>query len=159
VALQHLGDARRALGDIDGALDALEAAHRADPDDPAIANNLAWALLEHPARWPEAERLVRTALTRDPPRRAYYLDTLGMLLLRQARPGDALDAFRQALADPELSDPRAREAVGRHAADALRWLEAAGAGESCTDGGSPPASRGGKGGESKDDLGLFEIVC
>ena len=80
------------------------------PDDPGAANNLAWALLQDPVRWPEAEPIIEGALARRPEPRGYYLDTLGALLLRKGDGQGALDAFRAALADPALTDggPRAR---------------------------------------------------
>src|SRR5262249_41264952 len=43
----NLGDAELAQGAIDAAVAAYETARAASPDDPAIANNLAWALLQH----------------------------------------------------------------------------------------------------------------
>lgn len=130
-ALVNLGDARLALGDLEAALAVYERARAAAPDDPAVANNLAWALLQHPARWPEAEPVIRRALARDPEPRGYYLDTLGVLLLRKGEGRSALDAFRTALADPGLRDPRVRALVLRHAAEALDRLGDPGAAAGC----------------------------
>jgi tetratricopeptide (TPR) repeat protein len=121
-ALVNLGDAERARGAIDAAITAYEAARAQRPDDPGIANNLAWTLLQHPRRWPEAEPLVRAALVQDPEPRGYYLDTLGFALLRKGLPADALDAFRAALADPALRDASTRALVITHAGDALARL-------------------------------------
>ena len=67
------------------------------PEDPGAANNLAWALLQDPVRWPEAEPVIQAALARRPEPRGYYLDTLGALLLRKGDDRAALDAFRAAL--------------------------------------------------------------
>jgi tetratricopeptide (TPR) repeat protein len=117
-ALVNLGDARLALGEVGGAIDAYERAVRVAPDDPAAANNLAWALLQDPVRWPEAETIIRGALARQPEPRGYYLDTLGTLLLRKGDGLAALDAFRAALADPALTDRAARAMVLEHAAEA-----------------------------------------
>jgi tetratricopeptide (TPR) repeat protein len=130
-ALVNLGDAERARGAIDAAIVAYEAARVQRPDDPAIANNLAWALLQHPERWPEAEPLVRAALARDPEPRGYYLDTLGFALLRKGQPGEALDAFRAALADPGLHDAATRALVVTHAGDALVQLGQGAAAQRC----------------------------
>ena len=118
----NLGDGRLALGERDAAIAAYEAAWRASPDDPAIANNLAWALLQHAERWREAEPVIRAALARDPRPRGYYLDTLGMLLLHQGEVGGALEAFRAALADQDLHDRTTRALVARHAGQALVGL-------------------------------------
>jgi tetratricopeptide (TPR) repeat protein len=115
----NLGDARLALGRVEDAIAAYEAARAAGPDDPGLLNNLAWALLQHETRWPEAEPLIHRALALGPEPRGYYLDTLGVLRLRQAQPREALVAFREALADGGLADPAVRALVLRHAGDAL----------------------------------------
>jgi len=127
----NLGDAELAQGAIDAAIAAYEAALTASPDDPAIANNLAWALLQHRERWPEAEPLVRGALARDPEPRGYYLDTLGLALLERGAAREALDAFRAALHDTGLRDGATRALVLRHAGDALARLGDARAAERC----------------------------
>jgi tetratricopeptide (TPR) repeat protein len=121
-ALVNLGDARLALGDVPGAIDAYERAVAAAPDDPGAANNLAWALLQDPARWREAEPIIAGALAKQPEPRGYYLDTLGALRLRQGDYQAALAAFRAALADGALRDRRSRALVLEHAAEALQRL-------------------------------------
>ncbi len=117
-ALVNLGDARLAAGDVKAAIAAYERAVAVAPDDPAAANNLAWALLQDPTRWPEAEPIIDAALARRPEPRGYYLDTLGVLRLRQGRDRDALDLFREALADGALELGASRALVLDHAADA-----------------------------------------
>lgn len=130
-ALANLGDARLALGDRRGAISSYEAALAVMPDDPAIANNLAWALLGDGDRWPEAEALVRRALSRDPEPRGYYLDTLGVALLRRGAVSDAVVTFRAALGDPRLADRATRAQVLRHAGLALRGAGAPAAAARC----------------------------
>lgn len=130
-ALVNLGDARLATGDVDGAIEAYEGARAASPEDPAIANNLAWALLQHERRWPEAEPVIRDALARRPEPRGYYLDTLGVLLLRKDQPGSALEALRTALTDQRLSDPQVRALVLRHTGEAHARLGNPEAAERC----------------------------
>jgi tetratricopeptide (TPR) repeat protein len=117
-ALVNLGDARLALGEREGAIEAYERAVRIDPGDTAAANNLAWALLQDPARWPEAEAIIDGALARHPEPRGYYLDTLGALRLRKGDSQGALEAFRAALADRALSRGATRALVLEHAAEA-----------------------------------------
>ena len=96
-----------------GAIDAYGRAVAVTPDDPGAANNLAWALLQDPVRWPEAEPIIERALARQPEPRGYYLDTLGALRLRKGDGQGALDAFRAALADTGASGrPRARARAG-----------------------------------------------
>ena len=121
-ALVNLGDARLAVGDVGGAIEAYGRAVAIAPDDPGAANNLAWALLQDPVRWPEAEPIIEGALARRPEPRGYYLDTLGALRLRKGDNQGALDAFRAALADGALPGGPARALVLEHAAEALARL-------------------------------------
>jgi tetratricopeptide (TPR) repeat protein len=127
-ALVNLGDARLALGEVPAAIDAYQRAVALAPDDPAAANNLAWALLQDPTRWPEAEAVIDGALARHPEPRGYYLDTLGALRLRKGDNRGALDAFQAALADAGLARGASRALVLEHAAEAYARLgDAAGA--------------------------------
>jgi len=130
-ALANLGDAHLALGELDEAIDAYETALKASPDDAATANNLAWTLLQHPGRWQEAESVIRGALAREPEPRGYYLDTLGLLLLKKGEVRDALTAFRAALADAGLRDRATRALVLRHAGEAHARLGDPSAAERC----------------------------
>ena len=130
-ALVNLGDARLALGEVGGAIAAYRRAVLIAPDDPGAANNLAWALLQDPARWPEAEPIIDAALARRPEPRGYYLDTLGALRLRKGDNRGALDAFRAALADRALPDGRTRAFVLEHAAEAHARLGNDGAAARC----------------------------
>jgi len=101
------------------------------PDEPAAANNLAWALLQDPVRWPEAEPIIERALARRPEPRGYYLDTLGALRMRKGDTQEALDAFRAALADSALPGGPARALVLEHAAEALTRLGDTGGAARC----------------------------
>jgi tetratricopeptide (TPR) repeat protein len=163
--LANLGTAQLALGDVGAAIDTYRRAYTAHPDDAAVANNLAWALLQDEGRWPEAEPVIRQALQRDPRPRGYYLDTLGVLLLRKGEPGLALDALRAALRDPTVRERAVRAAILRHAGDALAQLGNAEGAARCygaaraieAPGGTPigPAAAT----AAVDDLGRSEGVC
>jgi Tfp pilus assembly protein PilF len=130
-AWMNLGDARLAAGEVAAAIQAYERALALAPEDPGAANNLAWALLQDAERWPEAEALVRQALARNPEPRGYYLDTLGVALLRKGDARGAIETLRAALADPGLEDPRARALVLEHAAEAYAEAGDAGAAAHC----------------------------
>jgi len=117
-ALVNLGDARLALGEVGSAIEAYRRAVTIAPDDPGAANNLAWALLQDPVRWPEAEPVIQGALARQPEPRGYYLDTLGAVLLKKGDDRAALAVFREALDDPGLTERSARALVLDHTADA-----------------------------------------
>jgi tetratricopeptide (TPR) repeat protein len=121
-ALVNLGDARLAVGDVGGAIEAYGRAVKIAPDDPGAANNLAWALLQDSVRWPEAEPIIEGVLVLQPEPRGYYLDTLGALRLRKGDSQGALDAFRAALGDGGLPGGPTRALVLEHAAEALARL-------------------------------------
>jgi tetratricopeptide (TPR) repeat protein len=130
-ALVNLGDARLAQGDVPGAIEVYQRALAIAPDDAGAANNLAWALLRDPVRWPEAEAVIRGALARRPEPRGYFLDTLGAVLLRKGDGRGALAAFRAALADSALGDGGTRALVLEHAAEAHARLGDHGAAAEC----------------------------
>jgi tetratricopeptide (TPR) repeat protein len=130
-ALRTLGDARLGAGDVEGAIVAYEGAARQDPADPVTGNNLAWALLQHPARWTEAEAVVRRALALVPSNRGHHLDTLGVALLRRGDVAGALDAFRAALAEGQRWAPDPLALLLAHAADAYARLGDAQAAARC----------------------------
>lgn len=165
-ALVNLGDALVALDDLDPAIAAYEAGRVAKPDDPAIANNLAWALLQHEERWREAEPLIGSALAKNPEPRGYYLDTLGFLLLRKDEPARALEAFRAALADPALRGGGVQALVLRHVAWALARLGDLAGAERCyrqareVASGTPPRAAGPRPSEqARSEVGESETVC
>jgi tetratricopeptide (TPR) repeat protein len=120
--LVNLGDARLALGEVPAAIDAYQRAVALAPENPAAANNLAWALLQDPKRWPEAEAIIDRALAQHPQPIGYYLDTLGVLRLRKGDNTGALDAFRSALSDGGLERGPTRALVLGHAAEAYTSL-------------------------------------
>lgn len=121
--LLNLGNVYLEQGRIAEAIASYEQALAAAPDDPVVLNNLAWALLQHPTRWPEAEPLTRRALAQNPNPRPPYLDTLGMVSLKKGQTAQALAIFREALQDPALArDPRTRSRILLHAGDAHRAL-------------------------------------
>lgn len=80
------------------AADAFRAALKVDPENADAMNNLADAYLTLNANLDEAATLCERAAKLMPGRRAYYLDTLGHILLKQGRPEAATQAFNRALA-------------------------------------------------------------
>jgi tetratricopeptide (TPR) repeat protein len=67
------------------------------PDNGDLYNNLCWIHLEQNAGIEKCEDLVRKALTVTPDHRAYYLDTLGVALLRQGRTAESITALQEAV--------------------------------------------------------------
>lgn len=90
----NLGNALRKQGKL---LEA-EAAFAGAPGNADAMNNRADVLCELGERLDEAAQLCRQAIALMPGRRAYYLDTLGGILLKQGKPAEAARAFEEALA-------------------------------------------------------------
>jgi tetratricopeptide (TPR) repeat protein len=83
----------------------------AAPANADALNNLANAYLELGANLDEAEQHCRRAVELRPSHRAYYLDTLGSILLKQGNTREAVTAFEQALAATTDRQTALREAI------------------------------------------------
>ncbi|OPZ91292.1 MAG: Tetratricopeptide repeat protein [candidate division TA06 bacterium ADurb.Bin417] len=81
------------------------------PFGPAF-NNLAELRLKNDPG--EAEKLARQALENDPDRRAYYLDTLGLALLKGGQPEAAREQLEMALAAAERDYPELAGLIRGH---------------------------------------------
>lgn len=79
-----------------------------NPQNAPVLNNLAFLYLAQKENLKEAERLIHRAIEADPPRKPYYLDTLGGVYLERGEPDLALSAYREAEqlapADPSFLD-------------------------------------------------------
>ena len=84
------------------------------PDNADALNNLAWAWHELGANLDEAAALCRRAATVRPTHQAYYLDTLGSVLLRQGKRNEARAAFQEALAATTEHQFALRETIRKH---------------------------------------------
>jgi tetratricopeptide (TPR) repeat protein len=90
------------------------------PDNGDIYNNLSWVYLEQNREREETEALVKKALTLTPAHRAYYLDTLGVVLLRLGRIAESIGALKEAIELlPKENAANMAEAYG-HLAEAYR---------------------------------------
>jgi Tfp pilus assembly protein PilF len=91
-------------GEFERAAEAFEGGLAMAPDDPELANAVAWALVEAGVELDRAEVLVRDALVREPDR-ADFLDTLGWVLCKQGRAAEGAEALEQARAiDPDMPE-------------------------------------------------------
>ncbi|RMG96340.1 MAG: rhomboid family intramembrane serine protease [Deltaproteobacteria bacterium] len=103
----HEATGIRALerGEIDRARAAFDRALRLAPDDPRLANAVAYALALEGVELARAEELVRGALEREP-NNADYWDTLGWVLCRAGRAEEGIEALERArrLADPVFEE-------------------------------------------------------
>ncbi len=94
------------LGKAEDALAYFEKAQQADPGNPEILYQKAWAL-EHQGLLPEAEQTYRDILGKRPNFWPAY-NNLGVLLTRQAKYGEAAKAFAAAgAAAPKVAQPMA----------------------------------------------------
>lgn len=82
-------------GDFPAAARAFDGGLAMAPDDPELANAVAWALVEADADLDRAELLVRRAVEAEP-ERADYLDTLGWVLCKQGRTVEAVEVLERA---------------------------------------------------------------
>lgn len=80
------------------AVDAFARAVAIDPQNADALNNLACVYLDLGENLDKAVHLSRKAALIRPSHRAYYLDTLGSVLLKLGRPKDAVGTFEEALA-------------------------------------------------------------
>ena len=96
--------------------EAVTAYRRAIQIEPANAdalNNLAYTLGELGANLDEAAELCHHAVQLQPGRKAFYLDTLGGVLLKQNRLPEAIQALEQALAATNDRQPALRQTIQR----------------------------------------------
>lgn len=93
------------------------------PDNADALNNLANAYVELGANLDEAEQLCRRAVELRLSHRAYYLDTLGSVLLKQGKTGEAVTAFEQALAATTDRETSLRAGIRDRLATARALLE------------------------------------
>jgi tetratricopeptide (TPR) repeat protein len=97
-------------GHTEEALRVLRALQAEFPDDPEVANNLAYTLAERGEDLQRAEALVRQALRSDPQNGA-YLDSLGWVLYQQGDYAGAFDWLVEA-ANQRPDDPTILEHLG-----------------------------------------------
>lgn len=117
---RYLAELSYRQGDFKTAENALEKAAKLQPKDGDLYNNLAWVYIKQDRKLEKAEGLARKALVLTPEKRPYYLDTLGVVLLRQGRIDEAVRALEEAV----ISIPKGQSGflaeVYSHLADAYR---------------------------------------
>jgi Tfp pilus assembly protein PilF len=89
-----------------------------DPKNGDLMNNLAWVYVQQEKRTGKAQELVRAALENTPAHRPYYLDTLGIILLREGKVPDAIAALKESSATIPRDQPEFLAETYRHLADA-----------------------------------------
>ena len=96
-SLLLLGDLLYRTKDYAGAEEAYAKALKLDPKNGDVLNNLAWVYLRTGKKLDKARELVSEALTINPGHRPYYLDTLGVVLLKLGNAAGAVAALQEAV--------------------------------------------------------------
>jgi tetratricopeptide (TPR) repeat protein len=115
-----LGDLSYRTRNYSEAESAYKRAIKLDPLNGDIYNNLSWVYLEQNSSLDKAEELMRQALTMNPEHRAYYLDTMGVVLLRLGRVAESISALKEATALLPREDASELSEAYAHLAEAYR---------------------------------------
>jgi tetratricopeptide (TPR) repeat protein len=97
-SLLLMGELLYRMKDYAGAESALVKAVGLDPKNGDACNNLAWVYIQTGANLIKGRELILHAMTINPDHRPYYLDTLGVLLLKLGNAGDAVPTLNESLA-------------------------------------------------------------
>jgi Tfp pilus assembly protein PilF len=115
-----LGDTAYKMNEYGEAEKAYRKAIDLDPKSGDLRNNLAWVYVEQGQDLDTALELVMKALELSPEHRPYYLDTLGVVLLKLGKPREAITALKEsAEAIPKDQAGFLAEAYG-HLSEAYR---------------------------------------
>jgi len=89
-----------------------------DPMNGDLLNNLAWVYVQQDKKLGKAQDLVMRALELAPDHRPYYLDTLGVILLKEGKVPDAIAALKESTETIPRSQPDLLAEAYQHLADA-----------------------------------------
>jgi predicted Zn-dependent protease len=81
---------------------------------------LCWVYLEQHTATDKAETLIRKAMTTTPEHRAYYLDTMGVVLLRMGRISESINALQEAVELLPKDNPTYLAETYQHLAEAYQ---------------------------------------
>ena len=115
-----LGDTSIRLKDYPGSARAYKNALKLDPQNGDLHNNLAWVYVQQGEDLEEAHDLVTKALLLVPAHRPYYLDTLGVVLLKLGKAQDAVTTLKEAVDTIPGDQPGLLAEAYQHLADAYR---------------------------------------
>jgi tetratricopeptide (TPR) repeat protein len=110
----NLGNTLLKLHRFPDAAKAFARAVELDPQNADAMNNLAYAYGEMGENLDEAVKLCNRAVELFPARKAYFLDTLGTVYLKQGKRDEAVGAFRAALAATTDRERPLRAAIQEH---------------------------------------------
>jgi len=119
-SLLLLGDVLYRTNDYPGAESAYTKALKLDPKNGDVLNDLAWVYIRTGKNLNKAKEMISQALTLNPAHRPYYLDTLGVVLLKLGSAAEAITALQEAVDTlPKENADLLAEAEG-HLADAYK---------------------------------------
>ncbi len=113
-----LGDIAYREKDYPDAENAYGKAGDLDPTNGDLLNNLAWVYVQQDKKLGKAQELVRAALERIPAHRPFYLDTLGVILLKEGKIPDAIAVLKESSETIPQDQPEFLAEAYRHLADA-----------------------------------------
>ncbi len=119
-SLLLLGDLSYRLKNYDDAASAYAKALTLEPGNADVRNNLAWVYIQTGKKLDKAKELVTEALELNPAHRPYYLDTLGVVLLKTGNAGAAIDALKESVNTIPKESPELRAEAEGHLADAMK---------------------------------------
>lgn len=96
-SLLLLGDISYRLKDYSSAESAYTKALKLAPDNGDVRNNLAWAYIQQGRKLNKAKELITQALTLNTDHRPYYLDTLGVVLLKLGNVTEAVTVLKESV--------------------------------------------------------------
>ncbi len=115
-----LGDLAYRLKDYPEAEKAYGRALDLDPKNGDLLNNLAWVSVQQDKKPGRARELVTKALELTPAHRPYYLDTLGVILLKSGNIPDAVVALKESTETIPRDQPDFLAEAYQHLADAYQ---------------------------------------
>jgi len=115
-----LGDTAVRLKDYPVSAKAYKKALKLDPQNGDLHNNLAWVHVQQDEDLEEAHDLVTKALLLVPAHRPYYLDTLGVVLLKLGKAQAAITTLKEAVDTIPRDQPGLLAEAYQHLADAYR---------------------------------------
>ncbi len=119
-SLLLLGDLSYRLKEYPEAEAAYTKALKFDPKNGDVMNNLAWVYIQTGRKLDRAKELITEALALNPAHRPYYLDTLGVVLLKLGNAVEAIAALQESVATLPQDQPEARAEAQGHLADACK---------------------------------------
>lgn len=119
-SLLLLGDLSYRTGNYREAEESYGRAMKFSPRDGDIRNNLAWIYLQTNRKSDAAQQLAVQALALNPARRAFYLDTLGVALLKLGKAAEAIAALRESVQTLPPDHPELILQANGHLAEAYR---------------------------------------